>query len=75
MIIDLFETYITEQIVRTIVDAVLETEKLFKKIAFVGVEKHWQKQLVAKKTQGIAVRFIGDYEKAKEWVISENYGL
>lgn len=34
---------------RTIVDAVLETEKLFRKIAFVGVEKHWQKQLVAKK--------------------------
>ena len=49
MIIDLYETYITEQIVRTIVDAVLETEKLFRKIAFVGVEKHWQKQLVAKK--------------------------
>ena len=49
MIIDLYETYITEQIVRTIVDAVLETEKLFRKIAFVGVEKHLQKQLVAKK--------------------------
>ena len=73
MIIDLDETDVTELIVRTIVDAVLETNKLFRKIAFVGVEKHWQKQLGAIKTKGIAVRFIDDYEKAKEWAISEKY--
>ncbi|MCR5479072.1 MAG: hypothetical protein K6F27_04335 [Ruminococcus sp.] len=75
MIIDLDETEITEQIVRTIVDAIIEANKVFRKIAFVGVEKHWQKQLGAIKTKGFAVRFIGDYEKAKEWVISEKYGL
>lgn len=75
MIIDLDETEITVQIVKTIVDAIIEANKVFRKIAFVGVEKHWQKQFGAIKTKGIAVRFIGDYEKAKEWVISENYGL
>ena len=73
MIIDLDETDVTELIVRTIVDAVLETNKLFRKIAFVGVEKYWHKQISAIKQKGIAVRFIDDYEKAKEWVISEKY--
>ena len=73
MIIDLDETEITEQMVRTIVDAIIEANKVFRKIAFVGVEKHWQKQLGAIKTKGIAVRFIDDYEKAKEWAISEKY--
>ena len=60
---------------KTIVDAIIEANKVFRKIAFVRVEKHWQKQLGAIKTKGVAVRFIGDYEKAKEWVISENYGI
>ena len=73
MIIDLDETDITEHIVNTIVDAILESNKVFKKIAFVGVEKHWHKQLGTIKQKGIAVRFIDDYEKAKEWVISEKY--
>ncbi|MCR5168523.1 MAG: hypothetical protein K6C13_15130 [Oscillospiraceae bacterium] len=71
MIIDLDKTDITEQIVRMITDTILETNKLFRKIAFVGVEKHWHKQLSGVIQTGIAVRFIGDYEKAKEWVISE----
>ena len=74
MIIDLDETDVTEHIVNTIVDAILETNKLFRKIAFVGVEKHWHKQLNAIKQKRIGVRFIDDYEKAKEWVISEKYG-
>ncbi len=48
MIIDLDETDITQHIVNTIVDAILESNKVFKKIAFVGVEKHWHKQLGTK---------------------------
>ncbi len=73
MIIDLDETNITEKIVKMIVDAILETNKVFRKIAFVGIEKHWHKQIGAIKQKGIAVRFIDDYEKAKEWAISEKY--
>ncbi len=75
MIIDLDKTEITGQIVRTITDAVMESKKVFRKIVFVGVEKHWQKQIGVINKKGIAVRFIDDYEKAKEWVISEKYGF
>lgn len=75
MIIDLDKTDITGQIVTMITDTILESDKLFRKIAFVGVERHWHKQLGRVMQKRIAVRFIDDYEKAKEWVISENYGL
>ena len=71
MIIDLDKTDITGQIVTMITDTILESDKLFRKIAFVGVERHWHKQLGGVMQKRIAVRFIDDYEKAKEWVISE----
>ena len=68
MIINLDETDITEKIAETIVTAITETDKIFRKIAFVGVDKCWQKSFVKINRKGIAVKFLSDYEKAKEWL-------
>ena len=43
MIIDLDETDITEKIAKTIVTEITEAKKIFRKIAFVGVDKCRQK--------------------------------
>ena len=68
MIINLDETDITEKIAETIVTAITETDKIFRKIAFVGVDKCWQKSFNRIKEKDIAVKFFSDYEKAKEWM-------
>ena len=69
MIINLDDTDITEQITGTIVNTVLETDKVFRKIAFVGVRPYWCKEIRKIEGKGIAVSFFDDYEKAKEWLI------
>ena len=69
MIVDLDKTDITEQIVTVIVDTILQSDKLFRKIVFVGARKRWHRKLGAVKSKGIAVSFTEDYEKAKEWLI------
>ncbi|MBR4223841.1 MAG: hypothetical protein IKR73_03425 [Oscillospiraceae bacterium] len=67
MIIDLDETDITDRIADTIVTAIMETEKIFRKIAFVGVDKHLRRTFDRIKSKGIMVGYFSDYEKAKEW--------
>ena len=68
MIINLDQTDITESIVDTIVTTISESDKVFRKIAFVGVNARWHQPLSKIKKRGIAVRFLDDYEKAKEWL-------
>ena len=70
MIINLDETLITEAIERVIVDGLSEGKKRFKKIAFVGVDrKHQIKLLTLQRRTGAVVKFLDDYEKAKEWIL------
>lgn len=68
MIINLDRTDITENIAVTIVTNILEIDKVFRKIAFVGVDVHWRKVFGDLKRKGIAIKFLSDYEKAKEWM-------
>ena len=70
MIINLDKTDITGQIAETIVNCISDTEKLIRKIAFVGVEKRWQRSFGVLKKKGIVISFISDYEKAKEWLFA-----
>ena len=69
MIINLDKTDITENIINTITDTIMESNKIFRKIAFVGVKSlKAKRQLDRIKANGIAVGFIDDYEKAKQWL-------
>lgn len=70
MIINLDETVITEGIEHAIEAGLSEGKKRFKKIAFVGVDrKHQIKLITGLSRSGAAVKFLDDYEKAKEWVL------
>ena len=69
MIINLDKTEITEKIAETIVNELSESKKLFRKIAFVGVDKRRQKKFNRLREKGCVIKFLTDYEKAKEWVI------
>ena len=70
MIINLDETVLTGNIERTIVNGLSEGEKRFRKIAFVGVDRKQQTKLITGLCRtGAVVKFLDDYEKAKEWVL------
>lgn len=68
MIINLDKTDITEGIVEVIISTFLDGKKSFRKIAFVGVGRRWQKQFNNIKKRGIIINYLSDYEKAKEWL-------
>ena len=70
MIMNLDQTVITERIADTIVQVVLNCDKQFGKIAFVGVSSRWKMQFGCIKQKGILIHFFADYEKAKEWLFS-----
>ena len=70
MIINLDETVITEAIENAIVNGLLGCKKQFGKIAFVGVDRKHHKifnELYGRR--GTLVKYLKDYEKAKEWVL------
>ena len=69
MIIDLDKTDVTEKIIETIMTVLSESEKMFRKIAFVGVDRCWRRKLAKIKENGCLINYFTDYEKAKEWVI------
>ena len=69
MIVNLDKTDITKRITEMIVTTIMESGKVFRKIAFVGVSSRQQKLFMAIKSKGIAVSFLNDYEKAKEWLL------
>ncbi len=70
MIINLDETEITEAIEDVIVNGLNGVDKQFRKIAFVGVDrKHRTKFFEIHDLNGAVVKFLDDYEKAKEWVL------
>ena len=48
----------------------LESDKAIRKIAFVGVPGNRRKAFGGLKRNGIAIRFLSDYEKAKEWLFA-----
>ena len=66
------ETDITEGIIKLIVGSLLETKKRFMRVAFIGTDRRTAKTL--KKLlygNGFGLCFFADFEKAKEWLVSE----
>ena len=39
--------------------------------AFVGVDKRMQRSFGVLRKKGIVIKFISDYEKAKEWLFAD----
>ena len=70
MIINLDKTDITELIVDTIVTGIIENNKEFRKIAFVGADARWHRAFNGIKRKGIVITFLDDYEAAKEWLFA-----
>lgn len=68
MIINLDRTNINGHIAEMIVTNILDNGKTFRKIAFVGVDMRWRRTFDCLKRKGIAIKFLSDYEKAKEWM-------
>ena len=68
MIINLDKTVITEKTADTIVSVISESDKQFRKIAFVGVHFRWKMRFGCIVQKGILLRFFNDYEKAKKWL-------
>ena len=70
MMINLDETTITDEIAETIAKGLTECQKTFRKIAFVGADRkyhHVFSRISDKK--GTVIKYMDDYEKAKEWVL------
>ncbi len=69
MIINLDRTEITAAIVETISNILTESKKKFRKVAFVGVDTYWHRELTRILGDGRLINFFWDYERAKEWVL------
>lgn len=71
---NLDETEITERIIEAISDRLLNSNKRFTKVCFVGTDRAAAKKLKkALEYNGFALHFTNDFEKAKEWLVSEKF--
>ena len=71
---NLDETAITERIVAAISDTLLNKQKRFTRVCFVGADRAAAKKLKkALMYNGFALHFTNDFEKAKEWLVSEKF--
>jgi hypothetical protein len=70
--VNLDETQVNEELCNEIARAFTVKEKRYTKIVFIGVKRQ-QKKLLQRllSNNGFALAFINDFEKAKEWLISE----
>ncbi len=67
------ETIINDELITVITDKLLNTQKRFTRVAFVGAEKKARRKLSnALFDAPFALNFENDFEKAKEWAVSEN---
>jgi len=70
--INLDETIVTLELIDVITMKLLNGDKHFTRVVFVGVDKSVRRKLkYALKDAGFALNFINDFEKSKEWLISE----
>ncbi|MGN0115104.1 MAG: hypothetical protein ACI396_07225, partial [Acutalibacteraceae bacterium] len=69
---NLDETAITDRIIAAISIKLLNSNKRFTRVCFVGADRAVAKKLKkALKYNGFALHFTKDFEKAKEWLVSE----
>ncbi len=67
------ETCVTDAVVEEIVRLLCDTQKTFMRVCFIGTDRSMQKRFCAalRNRSRFAFAFINDFEKAKEWLISE----
>lgn len=67
------ETVVTETIIGAIADALLNTQKRFLRVCFIGTDRKTEKALKkALKIKPFALAFINDFDEAKDWLIRED---
>jgi len=70
--INLDETIVNHMIIDLIAEKLLYGKKRFMRVVFVGVNRTTKRKIiVALKKKTFVLNFINDFEKAKEWLISE----
>ena len=70
--INLDETVVNDELIREISEKLLNGSKYFTKVVFVGTDKQTKKKLIQElANREFALAFINDFEKAKEWLVSE----
>lgn len=68
------ETVVDDILISSISDKLMNGQKRFTRVAFIGAEKNVERKL--KKTlfgAEFALKFTDDFEKAKEWLVGEKY--
>lgn len=66
------ETKVTDGLIGEISSALLDTEKTFCRVCFIGTDRRTKRALkAALKNKTFALGFIDDFEKAKDWLINE----
>ncbi|MGN1340590.1 MAG: hypothetical protein ACI4WS_09890 [Oscillospiraceae bacterium] len=66
------ETDITEGVIEMITKSLLDTKKRFMRVAFIGADRRTAKELKKRLYgNGFGLGFFGDFEKAKQWLVSE----
>lgn len=71
---NLDETAISKRIITAVADKLLGANKRFTRVCFVGADRAAAKSLKkALEYNGFALHFTNDFEKAKEWLVSEKF--
>lgn len=67
------DTEVTEKLVQKIAAVLCESGKKFTRVCFIGSDRRTQRQLrrALKGKSDFFLAFMDDFEKAKEWLISE----
>lgn len=72
--INLDETVVNDALIHAIAEKLLNGSKRFTRVVFVGVNKTVKRKIRDALLEGsFALSFIDDFEKAKEWLVGENY--
>lgn len=71
--INLDETYIDNRLISELARVLMNPKKHFTRVVFVGTDKTDRRKIKsALSAKTFALNFIDDFEKAKEWLVSEN---
>lgn len=70
--VNLDETVIDDELINAVAEKLLNGEKRFTRVVFVGTDKASRRTIKnALSGAQFALEFINDFEKAKEWLVSE----
>ena len=72
--VNLDETYVADELLSAVCEKLTDGEKNFTRVVFVGTDVKTRRKIKATLSDAaFALAFINDFEKAKEWLVSESY--